>query len=285
MRVDRLRTWAMHERRLLVATLPVAAFVLVAIFGPWLAPYSSVEVFTRDRLLPPGAARADGSVEWLGTDRLGRSMVAQVVQGARVSVLVGTATVLIAGVVGTALGLVAGYFGGWSDRILMRLADIQLAFPPIVLAILIVAALGPSVTNVILTLAVTRWVRFARVVRSATLSIREREHVAGAVALGAGDLRVLWRHVLPLTLSPALVIATVDFGFVILAEAGLSFLGLGTPQTIPSWGLTIAQGRDYLVNGWWISAIPGLALVLLVTSVGHLGDLVRDRLDPHLRGP
>ena len=275
--------WFRRQAPLLVAAVPVLLFVVLAVFGPIVLPYNSVEVHLGDRLRPPGALLAGGSRAWLGTDRLGRDLLAQVVAGARVSLLVGGMTVLVAGAVGVVLGITSGYFGGWFDNVVMRFADIQLAFPPILLAILIASVMGPSVTNVIITLAITRWVKFARVIRSSTLTAKSRDFVDAARALGGRPSRILTRHVFPFTLTSFLVIATVEFGLVILAEAGLSFLGLGTPDALPSWGLTISSGRDYLSTAWWISAIPGLALVLVVIAVGTFGDRLRDRLDPHLR--
>lgn len=269
--------------RLVLTAVPVVFFVLFAAVGPLVVSYDSVLVSLRDRLSPPGAILASGDRAWLGTDRLGRDLLGQVVAGARVSLLVGSVTVVIAGIIGLALGITAGYFGGAFDNFVMRLADIQLAFPPILLAILIASVLGPSVPNVIITLAITRWVKFARVVRSATLSAKERDFVQAARSLGASDLRILARHVFPFTFTSFLVIATVEFGLVIIAEAGLSFLGLGTPESLPSWGLTISSGRDYLGSAWWISAFPGLALVLAVVAVGSFGDQLRDFLDPRLR--
>lgn len=268
---------------LLLTAIPMACFVLFAIFGPMVVEYDSVAVRLGDRLQPPGAILTNGERAWLGTDRLGRDVLAQVASGARVSLLVGGVTVLIAGVIGLVLGITAGYYGGTFDNIVMRLADIQLAFPPILLAILIASVLGPSVQNVIVTLAITRWVKFARVVRSSTLAAKERDFVQAARSLAASDARILVKHVFPFTFNAFLVIATVEFGLVIIAEAGLSFLGLGTPESIPSWGLTIASGRDYLASAWWISAVPGIALVLSVVAVGTFGDRLRDYLDPHLR--
>lgn len=268
---------------LVVSALPALFFVVLAVAGPMLLPYEAVQVHIGDRLLPPGAQTTERGVAWLGTDRLGRDLLAQVAAGARVSLLVGGVTVLIAGAVGTFLGITSGYFGGTFDNVVMRVADIQLAFPPILLAILIASVIGPSIGNVIITLSITRWVKFARVTRSATLAAKERDFVVAARALGASRTRILTRHVLPFTMSSLLVIATVEFGLVILAEAGLSFLGLGTPEALPSWGLTIATGRDYLGSAWWISAVPGIALVMVVVAVGTFGDRLRDHLDPHMQ--
>jgi peptide/nickel transport system permease protein len=263
--------------------LPIILFILIAIFGPMLVPYDSVTVRTGDRLKEPGAILRDGSRAWLGTDQVGRDMLAQVLQGARISLLVGAATVLLAGFIGMAVGVIAGYRGGFFDSFLMRLADIQLAFPSIIFAIMIAAVIGPSVVNVIITLALTRWVVFARISRAAVLSTKEQEFVTAARAIGATAPRQLRRHIIPSIIAPLIVIATVEVGLVIIAEASLSFLGLGTPPSQPSWGQTIAQGRDYLNNAWWISTIPGIALCLVVISVGVFGDRLRDYLDPRMQ--
>lgn len=271
-----------QEIRLFLWGLPIIIFVLIAIFGPMLVPYDSVRVRTGDRLKPPGAILRDGSRAWLGTDQVGRDMLAQVLQGARISLLVGAATVVIAGLIGMALGTISGYRGGFLDSLLMRLADIQLAFPSILFAIMIAAVIGPSVFNVIITLAITRWVVFSRIARAATLSTKEKEFVTAARSIGATGQRQLARHIVPSIIAPLIVIATVEVGLVIIAEASLSFLGLGTPPSQPSWGQTIAQGRDYLNNAWWISTIPGIALCLVVISVGVFGDRLRDYLDPRM---
>ena len=266
--------------RLLVAATPLALFILVALVGPIVYPYDSVTTRTGERLKPPGEVVADGSIALLGTDQVGRDLLAQVLQGARISLLVGISTVAAAGLVGLLVGVLAGYYGGLIDTIAMRLADIQLAFPSILLAIMIAAVLGPSVANVIITLSLTRWVTFARVARAATLVTKERDFVTAARALGAGDRRLLGLHVVPATVAPLAVIATVEVGLVIIAEASLSFLGLGTPSDQPSWGLVVANGRAYLNTAWWISTMPGLALSLVVLAVGRFGDEVRDALDP-----
>lgn len=273
-----------REFRLFLWSLPVLFFIGAAIFGPVLVPYDSVTVRTGDRLEPPGAIISDGSRAWLGTDQVGRDMLAQVLQGARISLLVGIATVTLAGIIGMTAGTIAGFRGGFADSLLMRLADIQLAFPSILFAIMIAAVIGPSVVNVIFTLAITRWVTFGRVARAATLATKERDFVTAAESIGAGSARQLVRHIIPSTIAPLIVIATVEIGLVIIAEASLSFLGLGTPPSQPSWGQTVANGRDYLNNAWWISTMPGLALSLVVISVGMFGDRLRDYLDPRTRG-
>jgi peptide/nickel transport system permease protein len=276
--------WATRRRRqtlrLLIAALPLILFVLVAGVGPVVVIYDPITTRTGERLKPPGAVLSDGSVAVLGTDQVGRNLLAQVLQGARISLLVAAGTILAAGLIGLLIGVLSGYYGGVLDMLAMRLADIQLGFPTILLAILIAAMLGPSVTNVIITLSIARWVTYGRVARASTLTIREREFVLAARALGASDARLLLRHILPATLTPLIVISTVEVGLVIISEASLSFLGLGTPPDQPSWGLIVANGRAYLNTAWWISTMPGIALSLVVLAVGMFGDRLRDYIDP-----
>jgi peptide/nickel transport system permease protein len=265
---------------LLLGAIPLTIYILAAVIGPILVPYHSVQTHVTDRLKAPGSILGDGSRAWLGTDQVGHDVLAQVISGARISMLVGLVTVVVAGVLGSLLGLAAGYAGGWFDSLVMRIADVQLAFPSILLAILIAAVIGPSVTNVIFTLAITKWVIFARVARASALALRERDYVDAARVLGASRWQILTGDILPGALGPLLVLATSQFGLVIVAEASLSYLGLGTPQSTPSWGLTIAQGRDVLATAWWISTIPGIALALLVLCISIYGDRIRDYLDP-----
>lgn len=267
-------------RRVGVAGLVLAAAVLAGLLGPVLVPYNPLELRLEARLLPPGGRLPDGGLAWLGTDQLGRDLLRQIVHGARVSMMVAASTVVIAGLSGTALGLLAGYYGGVTDMVVMRLVDLQLAFPPLLLAILIAAMIGPSITNVILTLSVIRWAVFARVVHGSVLSLREKEFVEAARALGAGHARVMVAHILPNTLTPIIILATLQIALQMLAEAALSFLGLGIPHPLPSWGVTISQGRDYLQNAWWIATIPGAVMTLVVLSAGVFGDALRDYLDP-----
>ncbi|HEV7663266.1 MAG TPA: ABC transporter permease [Chloroflexota bacterium] len=267
-------------RGLLIAGGAACLFILVAIVGPLVVTYDPITTHIADRLKPPFSTLDNGTLTIFGTDQVGRDLLPQILQGARISLLVGLATVTAAGLIGLAAGVLAGFYGGALDAIVMRLADIQLGFPTILLAILIAAVLGPSVTNVIITLSLTRWVTFGRVARAATLTTREREYVLAARALGCNHLRLLWHHVMPATLAALIVIATVEVGLVIVAEASLSFLGLGTPPDQPSWGLIVANGRAYINTAWWISTLPGAALSLVVIAVGNLGDQLRDYLDP-----
>jgi peptide/nickel transport system permease protein len=267
--------------KIVILSLPVLFFVLTAIFGPMIIDFNPVNTDTANRVLPPGSKIGD-EISWLGTDQLGQDVLAQIIHGARISLSVAVATVLIGGGIGVVLGLLSGYFGGWVDAVIMRIADIQLSFPTILLAILIAGVLGPSVTNVIITLSITRWVTFARVVRSATLTAKNKDFVDSARVVGASHLRILTKYILPVCLSPLLVVVTVQIGLVIISEASLSFLGLGTPPDNASWGLLISLGRDYISTAWWISVMPGIALAILVVCVGFLGDTLRDESDPYL---
>jgi peptide/nickel transport system permease protein len=269
--------------RIIGSLVVIGLYVLAAIFGPIILKYDSVATDLGARLKPPGSTLPDGSFALFGTDQVGQDVLAQMMQGARVSITVGVATLLLAGVIGVAAGLAAGYLGGWLDAVLMRLGDVQLTFPSILLAIFIASILGPSVVNIVIVLSISNWVTFARVTRSQVLSIKERDFVDAARTLGARSWHLVTRTILPSAIAPILVVATVELGHVILAEASLSFLGLGTPASTPSWGVTIANGRDYLSNAWWISTIPGIFLAILVISFGVLGDALRDRFDPRLR--
>ncbi|MEV7225949.1 ABC transporter permease [Polymorphospora sp. NPDC051019] len=274
-----------RRRRRLRLWIPIGvivAYVVAGVIGPVIARYDPIATSVTDRLLPPGSRLADGSLALLGTDQVGRDLLPQIMQGARVSIMVGAATLLLAGIVGAAIGILCGYLGGIVDAILMRLADIQLAFPSILLAVFVAAVLGSSVTNVVLTLSITTWPIFARVARAQTMATKSRDFANAARTLGAGAWHVVRHCVLPAVASPLLVIATVQLGFVIVAEASLSFLSLGIPPGTPSWGTTIANGRDYLASAWWIATIPGLVLAVFVVCVGVLGDELRDRSDPNL---
>lgn len=258
----------------------LAVFVLAALLGPLLRPYDPVATHLADRLLAPGSRTAGGSIAWLGTDQVGRDLLANLLAGARITLLVAGATVVVGGAVGLVVGLVSGYFGGPLDTILSRVGDVQLAFPSILLAILLAGVLGPSITNIVITLAITRWVIFARIVRASAMSTRRLEYVDSARVLGCGHIRILVRHVLPSCWQPLLVAATVQVGLVMVAEASLSFLGLGVPVDTASWGATVSIGRDYLGSAWWISTVPAAALALVVTAVGVVGDGFRDLSDP-----
>jgi peptide/nickel transport system permease protein len=231
---------------------------------------------TWDGLLSPGAHP-------LGTDQLGRDILSRIVYGSRATLAIAGMAVVLGGIVGVALGIVAGYFRGITDTILMRLVDIQLALPLMLLALLVVAAFGPSMTNLVVVLALTSWIRYARIVRGQVLAVREREFVLSTVAIGASTARIMFRHILPNILTPALVVATLELARIIIMDAALSFLGLGLQPPSPSWGRMLADGRTYMSTAWWVVTFPGLAIVLTVLSVNLVGDWLRDYFDPRQR--
>jgi peptide/nickel transport system permease protein len=255
----------------------LAVYAVLALLGPLVIDYNPVRASLTDRLLSPGSRTSSGSTAWLGTDGLGRDVLAQVVYGARTSVIIGMSTVIAAGVIGVAVGTVAGYFRGWLDTVLARGIDILLAFPAILLAIVIAGAFERSVLVVVAALSATAWISFARVTRSVALSVRERAWVDAARVLGVRRRSILVRHILPFTVGPVVALATLEFALVVLAEAGLSFLGIGLPPSAVSWGQTIANGKQYLATAWWISAMPGIALSLLIINIGILGDQLTAR--------
>jgi len=269
--------------RIVVPLVVIGLFVVGAIIVPMLYRFDPLTTNLLARLKPPGTTLPNGSFAIFGTDQLGQDLFAQIMMGTRLSLTVGAATLVFAGVFGVLLGLLAGHFGGWLDTVLMRVADIQLAFPSILLAILIASVLGQGVLNIIIVLSISNWVVFARITRAQVLSLKNREYVEAARTLGAGNAHLIFRTLLPGSTAPILVIATVEFGQVVLAEAALSFLGVGVPIGVPSLGSTIANGTDYLTTAWWISTFPGIALLILVLATGILGDALRDRFDPRLR--
>jgi peptide/nickel transport system permease protein len=265
-----------------VVFLLLAAFA--AVFGAWLAPFDPNRQNLVLRLAAPMAAGPDGGVFWLGSDALGRDVFSRLLYGARVSLTVGFAAITVGGTIGIVAGLLAGYFGGWVDDVIMRLGDIQLAFPFILLAIMFLVVLGSGVWNLILVLGVGQWVTYARIVRADTLSLREKEFVEAARALGDSTPSIIFRTILPNILAPLTVIASFNVASVILSEAALSFLGLGVPPEVPTWGSMLAESRDTLVaNKWWLAVFPGVAIMLTVLSFNILGDWLRDFLDPRLR--
>lgn len=269
---------------LLAAGIFIGALVLVAVAAPWLAPHNPERGSLRARLGGPTLEAADGKAHPLGTDHLGRDVLSRVIFGTRVSLTVGFAAVAVGGAVGGLLGLVAGFRGGWLDEVIMTVADAQLAFPFILLAIGIIAVLGPSFPNLIVVVGLSGWVTYARVLRSQVLSLRQRDFVSAILGLGGSVPRILIRHVLPNVASTFMVIATLELARAIVLEATLSFLGLGIQPPTPSWGGMIHEGREYLDSAWWISIFPGAVLMLTSLVVSRTGDWLRDALDPTLRG-
>ena len=250
----------------------VSGVVVIAIFAPLIAPHDYAEQQLPKLLLPPFWEPGADPAYPLGTDHLGRDLLSRIVFGARTSLLVGAGGVVIAGALGIGLGLLAGYFGGFVDDGIMRLVDIQLAFPPIFLVIAIMAVVGQSLVNLVVVLGLATWVQYARVVRGSALAVREKEYVEGARACGAGHARILVRHVLPNILAPVVVIATVNVSTLILAESALSFLGLGVQPPTPAWGTMLAEGREVFRIAWWNAVFPGFAILLTVLGVNLLGD-------------
>jgi len=283
------REWLVFGRRLarrriaLFGLIVVALVIATALAAPWLSPFDPIAQDVGNRLKAPGWRDAGGRLHPLGTDHLGRDLLARVIYGAQPALLVASAAVLISGVLGMATGLVGGYFGGRVDDVLMRLADIQLAFPFILLAIAVIGVLGPSLLTIIVVIGVSSWVVYARVVRATVLTLREREFVQAARAIGDGDARILLRHVLPNAFAPWLVVATLDMARVIVIESALSFLGLGVQPPAPTWGGMLADGRVYITTSWWLATFPGLAILITVLGIQLFGDGLRDTLDPRLK--
>ena len=270
------------NRAALIALLILTLIVLAATFAPQLAPEDPTRINVINRNQPPVFLGGEAK-HLLGTDTLGRDVWARLLYGARVSLLVGLTVVAIGGALGTVMGLVAGYYGGWVDDIIMRLSEIQLAFPFILLAITFLAVLGPGLRNIVLVLGISSWVTYARIVRGQVMSIREKEFVEAAHAVGQYDRAILFRHILPNTFAPIIVIGSFAVASTIIAEASLSYLGLGVPPSVPTWGGMLFDGREYIDTAWWLVVIPGLAIMFTVLAINVLGDWLRDFLDPRLR--
>lgn len=263
----------------------IVLFVLVlpALLADLITVHDPLRGALGDRLTPP-AWMEGGSTEYLlGTDKQGRDILTRIIYGARISLTVSTLTIMIGAVIGSTLGLLAGYFGGWIDRLVSWLIDTFLSLPHVLLALVIVAAIGPSFVTIVAIIAVTIWASFARQVRGETLSVRETEYVARARVAGASPWRIVLRHVLPNVANTLIVLATLQVGVVILEESSLSFIGAGIPRPNPSWGVMVADGRDQILISWWISFFPGLAILLVVLSLNLMGDWLRDFLDPKMR--
>lgn len=268
----------------LLALFILLCVVFAAVMGPYIAPLDPNRQNIMLRLASPLTEGRGRVLFLLGTDGLGRDVFSRLLYGARVSLLVGISAILVGGTIGVVAGLVSGYFGGWIDDVIMRLGDIQLAFPFILFAIMFLVILGPGLTNIILVLGVGQWVTYARIVRAQTLSLREKEYVEAARALGDSTFSVIFRTILPNIMAPLTVIASFNVASVILSEASLSFLGLGVPPSVPTWGSMLAESRDQLLaNKWWLAFYPGIAIVMTVLSFNILGDWLRDFLDPRLK--
>jgi ABC-type dipeptide/oligopeptide/nickel transport system permease subunit len=269
---------------LLLVTIPLLIAAACALFAPHLAPYDPTAGDLSARLRPPAWITGGSLAHVLGTDQLGRDILSRIIYGARVSLLVGIVSALIGGSIGLALGMLGGYFRGRADTVIAKLIDVQLAFPFLLLAITVIAVFGPNLRNLLIILALSGWVTYARVVRGQTLSLRESEFIEAARSLGCPAWWILGRHVLPNVISYAVVIMTTEVGRLIVLESTLSFLGLGVPPPTPSWGMALADGKEYLISGWWLTTFPGLAIMLVVLCMNIVGDGARDLLQPRLRG-
>ena len=278
------RRWRVRSPRTLAVTLSILLlFVVLGIFGPQIAPEDPNQLNLVGRLQPP-FFQSEGSLDHpLGTDDLGRDTLSRLIYGARISLVAIAMIIPLATLIGSLLGLIAGWFGGWTSRLIMAMVDLQLAMPGILVAVLLAAIWGPSLRNVVIVLVFALWATFARIVRGETLALREREFVIAARTIGAGDIRIMARHILPGLVNSIVILATLNVATVIIAEAGLSFLGVGVPQDTISWGAMISQGRNLLSSAWWLVTVPGIAIITVSLVVNVFGDWLRDYLDPTLR--
>lgn len=281
--VQKVLRWVRVSRIPLPYVFLLLVIAVCGIGAPWLAPHPPEHMDLMNRLAPPFFMEGGSTKYLLGTDSLGRDVLSLVIYGSRVSLIVGLVAVLVGAGIGLIVGIISGYYGGFADNFFMRLGDVQLAFPFILLAIAMMAVLGAGLLNVILVLSLRSWVSYARVVRGEVLVLKDREFIHAIEALGAPDWRIHLRHIVPNVMAPIIVIASFSVAQTILAEASLSFLGLGVGVHIPTWGALISSGRDFLTDAWWIAAFPGLAIMLTVLSINLLGDWLRDYLDPRLK--
>lgn len=267
----------------LVATAIMILIVGIAVLAPWLAPFDPLAVNIRHRLAPPAWLEGGTSQHPLGTDQIGRDLLSRMIYGGRVSLIVGVAAVLISASLGVLLGLTAGYFGAKPDWTVMTLVNVTLTFPFVLLALAVIAVLGPSLTNMIFVLGVAGWPIYARVIRAEAMALREREFVVAARALGMSHARIMFRQILPNLISAIIVIGTLQVAQVIILESFLSFLGLGIQPPTPAWGNMLGEGRVYMLNSWWIAAFPGAAIFVTTLVINLMGNALRDWLDPHMK--
>lgn len=267
----------------MVGFVIVSVLIFLAVFGPFIVPHDPAEPNLRARFMPPGFTDSSGTYV-LGTDQLGRDIYSRIVVGSTVSVLVGVVSVLIAGTVGVVLGLVSGFFGGWVDNVTMRLADGLLSIPFIILVVAISGVLSPGLATLVFILGLTGWVLYTRVVRGEVLKVREMDYVLATYAIGQKRINIVFQHIFPNVIPIAIIIAASQVGVAILAESSLSFLGLGVKPPTITWGLMLADGRQYINSAWWMTTFPGIAITITVLGVTFLGDWLRDVLDPNMRG-
>lgn len=261
----------------LTGLIIIAVLVLLAILAPYIAPHDPFATDPIHKLAPPSLTHL------MGSDGLGRDILTRVLYGTRISLWIAVLILLLAGVLGTTVGILAGYLGGFWDNLLMRVTDIFMAFPRLILAMAIAAALGPNLTNVVIAISFSAWTVFARLARSRAIAIREEDYVEAARAVGATNLRIILHHILPMAISPVIIQGTISMGGIILTAAGLGFLGFGAQPPTPEWGVMVSDGRNFMPHGWWVSTFPGLAIMVTVLGFNLLGDGIRDILDPRMR--
>jgi peptide/nickel transport system permease protein len=286
------RTRIFRKLTFIVPVVILSIMVLMAIFADlaWLglpdvrlAPYDPVKMSLPHRLMPPFWAEGGSTEHLLGTDKMGRDILSRLIFGARISLSVSLLVILITSAVGTMLGIIGGYLGGRTEAFLMRITDISMAFPPILVAMLLCVSMGPSFATVVLSISLLGWAPYARLIRGETLRLRELDFVAQARIIGASPLRIMLRHIFPNIVNPLIIVMTLQVGLLIITEAALSFLGVGIPPPAPSWGNMVNDGRNLVDTAWWISTFPGIAIALVVMSGNFFGDWLRDKLDPRLR--
>lgn len=270
-------TLTMRNPTMVVGTIIIIMLLLIAASAPLLATYDPFDQVLQDRLDPPSLAH------WFGTDNMGRDIYSRVVHGSRLTLMIAVLVAVISGPVGLLIGVVSGYMGGIVDEVLMRLSDIFLSFPKLILAVAFAAALGPGLENAIIAISVANWPGYARLARAETLAVREYDYIQAIRIMGASHLRIMLRHITPMCLSSFIVRLSLDMGAIILTAAGLGYLGLGAQPPSPEWGLMVSDGRDYLVDHWWVSTLPGIAILIVVLGLNLLGDGLRDILDPRQR--
>jgi peptide/nickel transport system permease protein len=267
----------------LLPAIVLSLMLISALFAEFVAPYDPTKVSMTDRLVPPFFAEGGSSAHILGTDKLGRDILSRVIHGARVSLSVSFLVILITSSIGTVVGIIGGYRGGLTDSVLMRVTDISMAFPGILVAMLLAVSLGPSFTTLVLSISMLGWAPYARLIRGEALRLRKADFVAQAVVMGSSPFRIMLTHIFPNIVNPLLILMTLSVGIIILVEAALSYLGAGIPPPTASWGSMVSDGRGLIDVAWWISLFPGLAIGLTVLSGNYLGDWIRDKLDPKLR--
>lgn len=275
--------WSLRQYPVIPVVILLLVLVIPAIFAELIAPYDPGDQSLRNRLLPPFWLDGGSMDNILGTDKNGRDILTRLIYGSRVSVIIASISILVGGVIGVSLGIIGGYFGGWVDSVIMRAVDISLSIPIILLGLVLVAALGPSKSTVVIVVVILLWSRYARLVRGETLAVRTQDYIARARVSGAGNARIMVHHIFPNIFNSIVVLATLQVGFVIILEATLSFLGTGIPRPTPAWGLMVADGRSLVVTAWWLAFFPGIAIMLVVLSMNLLGDWLRDRFDPKQR--